>query len=183
MCNSCLKERKTHFQKFRIDGIKAYSIYDYDEYIQGVIYTFKVCGDYELHKLFLFPFEKEISLFFKGYKIVPIPSFKGDDIKRGFNHVFAIFKRLNLEILDILEKTKDIKQVDVSGEKRKEIYKHLKVNKLELVDSQKILIVDDIVTTGSTLKAAIKLIKEGKPKSIKILVIAKTINIKQNWFC
>ena len=83
-------------------------------------------------------------------------------------------------MLDILEKTSDIKQVNVSADKRLEIIKHLKVNNLEQIFNKKILLVDDILTTGSSMMAAINLIKEGKPKSIKILVIAKTNNIKQN---
>ena len=180
LCNSCLKEKKTNFRKFDVSGVKAYAIYDYDDYIQTNIFALKGLGDYELHKLFLHPFEKEISLFFKGYVMVPIPSYKEDDIKRGFNHVVAIFSRLNLKMLDILEKTSDIKQVNVSADKRLEIIKHLKVNNLEQIFNKKILLVDDILTTGSSMMAAINLIKEGKPKSIKILVIAKTNNIKQN---
>jgi xanthine phosphoribosyltransferase len=41
--------------------------------------------------------------------------------------------------------------------------------------NDKILIVDDVFTTGSTLNAAIDLIKQGQPKNIKVLVLSKTI--------
>ena len=41
---------------------------------------------------------------------------------------------------------------------------------------KKILIVDDILTTGSTIKRAIKLIKELKPKCIKVVTIAYKVN-------
>lgn len=180
LCNSCLKEKITHFQRFKVNGVKAYSIYDYNEYIQDNLFKFKGCGDYELRKLFLHPFEREMRWFFKGYSIVCAPSYYLDDEVRGFNHVEEIFKRLNLPIIKVLEKTKDIKQVDVSAEERKNIKRYLKVNNIEQIFNKKILLVDDVITTGSTLKAAIELLKLGKPKSIKILVIAKTINSKQN---
>lgn len=180
LCNSCLIEKKTHFQKFKINGVKSYSIYDYDEYIQDNLFKFKGCGDYELRKLFLHPFEKEIRWFFNGYSIVCIPSFHLDDKVRGFNHVEEIFKRLNLPIIKVLEKTKDIKQVDVNAEERKNIKKYLKVKDIDKIYNKKILLVDDVITTGSTLKSAIELLKPGKPKSLKILVVAKTIHSKQN---
>ena len=35
LCNSCLKEKKTNFRKFDVRGVKAYTIYDYDDYIQS----------------------------------------------------------------------------------------------------------------------------------------------------
>ena len=37
----------------------------------------------------------------------------------------------------------------------------------------KILIVDDVITTGATLRASINLIKSLKPKTIEILTMAK----------
>ena len=42
-----------------------------------------------------------------------------------------------------------------------------------MVKNKRILLIDDVVTTGSTLKASIDLIKKGSPKDIKILVLAK----------
>ena len=50
---------------------------------------------------------------------------------------------------------------------------------MELIDrpdlfNKKILLVDDVYTTGSTMKAAIDLVKQLHPKKIKVLVISKT---------
>ena len=41
--------------------------------------------------------------------------------------------------------------------------------------AKNILIVDDVFTTGSTIRAAIDLVKQAKPKNIKVLVMAKTV--------
>lgn len=112
--------------------------------------------------------------------MVPIPSYIEDDKRRGFNHVEAIFSRLNLKMIKILEKTNKVKQADLSKEERKNIHRYMKVNNVNEIKDKKVLLVDDIFTTGSTIKACLKLIREGKPKSIKILVIAKTKDIKQN---
>ena len=38
---------------------------------------------------------------------------------------------------------------------------------------KKVLVVDDVFTTGSSVRAVIDLIKQGKPKKIAVLVVAK----------
>ena len=45
------------------------------------------------------------------------------------------------------------------------------------IKGKKVLIVDDIYTTGATVFKMIEIIKEAKPKDIKVLVIAKTIDL------
>ena len=40
--------------------------------------------------------------------------------------------------------------------------------------NKKVLIVDDVCTTGSTIKAMIKLLNSKKPKQIKVLVLSHT---------
>lgn len=102
-----------------------------------------------------------------------MPSFYKDDIRREFNHVIEAFDSLKLPYLHLIEKIDEYKQSDQKYKDRTNISKHLKVSDLEKVRNKKILLVDDVVTTGSTLKAAISLIKRGKPKDIKILTIAK----------
>ena len=60
---------------------------------------------------------------------------------------------------------KNISFVVTSGEGKKEIIKNLK--------NKKIILLDDIYTTGSTVKACVKELKKGKPQTIDVLVIAK----------
>ena len=50
--------------------------------------------------------------------------------------------------------------------------KNLYIDKVNLTN-KKILIVDDVMTTGSTVKHAIEIIKKKKPKIIKVLILAK----------
>lgn len=124
--------------------------------------------------VFLNLFIKELRVIFKNYKIIPVPSYKLDDEKRGFNHVNEVFKMLNLEMLQIIEKTEHFKQAENNAKKRKEIGKYLRLNTQESLAKTRVLIVDDIYTTGSTIRATINLVEKLKPKEIRILVLAKT---------
>ena len=178
LCKKCMEDFKPRFINFEVLGYKALSIYDYDDKIQAFLYQFKGCFDYEIKDVFMKQFSKELSLYYRNYVVVPIPSYKGDDEIREFNHVEEIFRSLKLPIKKLLVKTKKVKQADRSYNKRKEIHKYLELTEqLDLSDT-KILIVDDVYTTGSTMKAAIKLIEKLHPKKIKILVLSKTINHK-----
>jgi predicted amidophosphoribosyltransferase len=49
----------------------------------------------------------------------------------------------------------------------------------EQIRDKKILIVDDVFTTGSTVKSMIRLLERYKPKKIQILLLSKTINLKE----
>lgn len=180
VCSRCLKSFDPQFIKYHIDDVKALAIYPYNEKIKEELFLFKGCKDYVLKDAFLDPFKFEIKVKFKGFYIVPIPSYGEHDLKRGFNHVEEIFKTLNLKMLKVLEKTSDVKQANKSSKERLEIGKSLKfIGKETDIRDRKILIVDDVCTTGSSLKAIVKIIKNYHPKEIKILTVAKRILSKE----
>ena len=159
--------------KFKHHDVTCFSLYKYDENMKEFIYQLKGCYDIELGEIFLNSIIKELRLFFKGYTIVPIPSNECDDEIREFNHVEQIFSYLKLPMLKILYKKEKYKQSDQKKTDRSNIKNILKLSTLSNLKNQKILIVDDIFTTGSTLGVAIDLIKQLKPKDIKCLVVAK----------
>ena len=142
--------------------------------MKSLIYQFKGCYDIALSEVFLNQFKRELSILYKGYIVVPVPSYHIEDLKREFNHVIEIFKSLGLPIQRLIEKTENIKQSSFKKNERSNIGKYLKMSNIELIDNKKVLLVDDIHTTGSTIDACLKLIKQGRPKDIKVLVVAKT---------
>ena len=164
---------KPIFKFFKIDGTDALSIYEYDELIKEKIYLFKGCEDYELKDIFIQPFKFELEAIYEGYKIVPIPSYFEDDQKRGFNHVVEIFKCLQLQMYKCLIKTENIKQKELNYDQRQKIGEILKFDSNFDVKNKKILIVDDVITTGASMKAAIKIMKNNGAKKVKVLCIAK----------
>ena len=176
LCTACQKLLEPKFIFFRIDKYKAMALYEYSEFIKKQIYLFKGCFDYEMKYIFLNLFIKELKAYFKGYKVIPVPSYKKDDELRGFNHVLEVFKQMNLDVFPIVEKTEHFKQAEKSAKDRESIKKFLQLNSTKSLAKDRVLIVDDIYTTGATMKATINLIEKLNPKEIRVLVLAKTIN-------
>ncbi len=110
---------------------------------------------------------------FANYLLIPAPSTNEADEKRGFNHVVEAFKILKRPIFRLIEKTEDIKQSS-QGKHRGDIKKYFKIKNGETIKGKNVLLVDDVRTSGSTLKAMIDLVRKYQPHRIKILVLSQT---------
>lgn len=178
LCHKCLESFQPVFNEFKLEGIKCLNIYFYNEKIQELLYQFKGCKDYELKSVFLDYYKGYINQRFKGYIMVPAPSFIKNDEERGFNHVEEIFGILKLEMRKCVHKIKQVKQADLTSEERQKISEVLTIDDVDF-KHKKVLIVDDVFTTGSTVKAMINLIKQKRPKLIEVLVMSKTIDLDE----
>lgn len=174
ICYDCFKKLDPKFYSFKISEHKALSIYEYSGLVKELLFQLKGCHDFELGNTFFTYFSKELTLKFKKYIKVLAPSYIDDDKERGFNHVDAIFENIKIPKLTIIHKTKKMKQVGLKKSERKEISKHLIIDKIDL-KGKRILLCDDVITTGSTINACIKLLEEQGAKEIFILTMAKRV--------
>ena len=151
-------------------------LFDYDRTIQELLYQFKGCFDIELSRAFLEYFRDYLRIKFHGYTLVPAPSSDSSNKERGFNHVVEMFSILKLPMMSCVHKTKNVKQADLTSKERKEIKKYLAIDDVDL-SNKKILIVDDVFTTGSTIQTMINLVRSKNPKKINVLVMSKTMDL------
>ena len=166
---------KPVFKKISINHTKGLAIYYYDQTIRENLYHFKGCYDYELYPIFLYQYAGYLHMKYHDYIVVPAPSYYEDNEKRGFNHVERIFSLLNLEIVNLFIKTEHHKQAMIRTNERRDIYKYLKVKDNIDISNKKVLLVDDVFTSGSTMSSMINLVKKMNPKKIEFLVMSKTI--------
>src|SRR5574344_939257 len=127
ICNDCYKEFNPRFIHFSLLDVNALAIYEYDQTIKDKLFRFKGCYDYELKGVFFDYIKEFLSIQYKGYILLPAPSTKTDDEKRGFNHVEEMYSCLKLPIKKGFEKVIDFKQSDLNKEERKDVKNKLKV--------------------------------------------------------
>lgn len=113
---------------------------------------------------------------FQGYYLAFVPLCYRKLLKRGFNQaeVLArtISKNLNLPLYDGLLKIKETKdQANLSYEERLTNLKNAFA--LKNKPPEKIILVDDIKTTGSTLKECAQVLKKAGAKKIIALTVLK----------
>ncbi len=173
VCEKCYEEMDPIFTKISFGKIKGTAIYEYNDKIKSLLYLLKGCGDIEIAPLFFERIQMSLSIRFKNYVVVPAPSIETEDEIRGFNHVIEIFKPLGLKIVNCIKKKENFKQSALSKEERERVKEKLSIVDLNLLMNKKVLIVDDVSTSGSTILAMIDLIKLAKPKRISVLIMAK----------
>jgi competence protein ComFC len=113
---------------------------------------------------------------FKDYSLSFVPVTKRKLIDRGFNQseVLAqnLAKNLNLKIFSDLIKIKDTEdQVKLDFEKRLDNLKDVFIVKNH--SPKKIILVDDVKTTGTTLKECAKVLKKAGAREIIALTILR----------
>lgn len=173
ICLRCFLSLKPSYLSWRERKVSFLAIYPYQEAYQNLLYLYKGCGDVELAPCFLERIAFALRIRFRGYRIVYAPSHPNKVLERGFEHIPLMFECLKLPILHAFIKTQDIKQSDQSKSERKKIGKYLRLVDDKEIEGQKILLVDDVFTTGSTMRACIALLQEKHPKRIHVLVLSK----------
>ncbi len=179
ICMSCKSKFETIKKEEIINGVNVLFLYNYNGFARELIYKYKGCYDIELNKVFLNDFVNYIKLKYRGHTIIFPPSNAKDDYLRGFNHIEQIVKNLKMPYEILFYKSEEYKQSSVPFNKRKEIAKIIKV-KNKIVPTKKYLIIDDIYTSGSTLKSIINILLKYKvdKDNIKGLIIFKVRNCR-----
>ena len=165
---------KPKIKRWKVENVVCYSLFEYKDQIRSLLYQFKGCFDYELFPVFVYFSQPLIRFRFQNYIVVPVPSSALRNAQRGFNQVVEMFKPVGLEIADVLLKNSDAKQSDLGARERAEVYKVLGMKKGASVRGKKILLVDDVYTTGSTIKGCVALLKKHGASKVAVLVMSRT---------
>ena len=123
----------------------------------------------------------------EDWLLVPVPLHRRKLKKRGYNQaeeLALILSRLRkLPVLDALMRGKDnVSQASLGRKERlrhvQELY-HMRPSVLrkELVKDRAVLLIDDIMTTGSTVDVCSRMLKkEGRARCVGVLTVARTVN-------
>ena len=158
-------------------------IFKYEGQIRKLILDYKFNEKSYLYLTFVNFLLKNKKIFekIKNYDtIIPVPISKKRNKTRGYNQSLLIAKEIaqqtNLELVNnCLIKTKNIiEQSKLNKEDRtKNIHGVYELKNKKMIENKKILLIDDIYTTGSTVNECSKILRKGNPSKIGILVLAK----------
>ena len=178
ICPDCFNLMEPNMIVNELDGIKATSLFVYNDKVKQMLYQCKGCFDYEMAGVFLCRQRSFLERKYRNWVLVPAPSYEEKDKVRGFNHVVEIFKGLERPFIHAIEKKDNVKQADLNFAERQQIGKHLAWKQGVSVAGLNVLFVDDLLTTGATAKACAKMLLEHGANKVEILVMARTIDPK-----
>lgn len=180
LCMTCLRSME-EWGSFDFEGIQGHAMLHYSGTAQKLIYAYKKRLSFEA----LRGFELIIAKWLKDHElagfdfIVPVTSIPANVRQRGFDPAFRLAKILSkhsgIPLLNCLEnrgkkenKTRNYR--DRKEQAGKALY--LRLSEHQDLSGRRILIFDDVMTTGSTMKAAAALIK-AKGADVEFLVTAQ----------
>lgn len=166
LCSSC----KTPYERAWVVGKRSgvlqrlIGLYKFDRARDG----FEPLGDLLAEVLPDFP---------ANVVVVPIPTVASHMRERGYDHMLLIAKRLakkrNLNIERLLCRRTNTKQRQASSDKRKLQARSAFGVRGEINPEKIYLIIDDVVTTGATIKYAAKALRDAGAKHVWVAVIAR----------
>ena len=169
-CDSC-KTQNLNFDKAR-------SLYEYKEPISYLIQNFKYDNCRYLARIFageLYSLYQE-----EGFEldvITFVPMHEERLVKRGYNQSQLLAEELSnlvgAPLINALTKTVETeRQANLNlQERRKNLKGSFKADKKQVKDKS-VLLVDDVLTTGSTVDVISELLKKAGAKSVYVLTIA-----------
>lgn len=176
ICANCLKKKPFYD--------KVYTIFRYNSTIGNAIANFKYRDQTFIARKLAKIINKFTNIELKNYDLViGVPLHKKKLRARKFNQAILLAKFLCKDklIYDLIIRIKNNNSQVNLGQKQR--IKNIKSSFIlnpkykanMLVKNKKILIIDDVITTSSTINSIAKILKRNKAKKVDVLAIAKTI--------
>lgn len=184
ICDRCFIELQKYEIKNTYNKNKSvYYMYKYKDIIRELLINYKFNEKSYLCHLWaeLILKNKNACRFLENCDIIiPVPLHIKRKMERGYNQTQLILKQLEKKFSinvnnGVLKKIKNIKPQSKKGitEREKDIKGAFFVENKKYIIDKKVLIFDDIYTTGSTTNECKKILLQAGAKKIKIFAIAK----------
>ncbi len=177
LCDKCV-------ENFYFDQLILCFLYDRNTVLQKLVVNFKYKFLRSINEFFISTLENQFSKFFydlnKNVIVVPVPMSREKMRLRGENHAKILAqnfaKKLNLNFCDALwrdhrEDQAKLKRIDRLINLQNSIF--LKKEYVNCLNDKTVVLIDDIVTTCSTVNECSKALKMANIKYICVLALAR----------
>ncbi|WP_071460831.1 ComF family protein [Bacillus massilinigeriensis] len=148
------------------------SLFHYNDFLRETIARYKFRGDYVLARVFAEKIEEVLRKVPHDY-LVPIPLSEERLYERGFNQSEALILEAGREATLLLARIHSEKQSKKSRKDRIHLPQVFTLGRNEELTGKTIMLVDDIYTTGSTIRHAAKILKGAGAARIHSVTIAR----------
>lgn len=161
------------------------TLFLYDLTLKYALHQFKFRKEIRMNKLFTNLFLEHFNLLNPPDIIIPVPSHPLTNIKRGYIPMFLIAKRMS-EISDIPLSCSIRKYFFRSIFRNRKFQNreerisslgnrfYIKKKNIADINGKKILLLDDVITTGTTLSESAALLYSNGAREVEALVLAAT---------
>ena len=147
------------------------AIFTYNQAMKDFFSRYKFDGDFLLRKVFASFLSEELKEY-NEYQFVVIPLSKERYANRGFNQVEGLVDAAGFAYLDLLEKKEERASSSKSRSERLETEFPFFI-KSGVTIPKKILLIDDIYTTGTTINRVKRLLEEAGAEDVKTFSLVR----------
>ena len=147
------------------------AIFTYNQAMKDFFSLYKFDGDFLLRKVFS-SFLSEKLKKYKEYRFVVIPLSPERLLDRGFNQVEGLIDAAGFKYLDLLDKREERASSSKSRSERLATELPFFI-KSGVTIPKKILLIDDIYTTGTTINRVKKLLEEAGAEDVKTFSLVR----------
>lgn len=172
ICDSCSKSFERVDIKEEGDVVdQVTSIYTYNEPMREFLHQFKFLQDVALAGVFANELRSELVR--KAAIIVPIPMHPQKKVERTFAHVKELLVAARIPFGDLLIKTNPEAMGEKTREERLAMRNLFSIKPGSEIQKTTYILVDDIYTTGTTLRHAATVLKEAGAERVEAVTLIR----------
>lgn len=171
LCQDCQRWQKMG----ETELLANQALYGYNTAMKDYVQRYKFTGDYQWRLIFQREFTAAVQQFVvQEWLVVPIPVDQQTFEVRGFNQVLGLLDRVpTANLLQFKQQSGRIKQSTKTRKNRMETTQPFAYCGRQKLSGQKILLIDDIYTTGRTLYHAKHVLAKQGASQVRSLTLAR----------
>jgi ComF family protein len=163
----------------KLEAATAYLKYNRHGMAQNLLKKLKYRGDYEMGKTLGSWYGSHLKEIISADSMIPVPIHQTKLKQRGYNQSQAIAEGLQEHLQLSIDSTSVVRKKATATQTKKNktdrwvaMTEVFEVKKPDQINKKKIIIIDDVITTGATIFSLCEAINRHNPMSLQVIAIA-----------